>query len=99
MHVNVCWQHVMYYKIFDLRPARTASITESHLRMLPAGGVQIAGSLYAAPLYGRRHVSQIDFRGALASWQAQLPPDMLGSGLSIDVCIPTYRADPAALDR
>jgi hypothetical protein len=59
------------------------------------GGIQCAGAMFDPPLYERRHASQASFRAALASWRARLPAEMRQDGLTVDVLIPSLRADPS----
>lgn len=66
-----------------------------------AGGVQVTGAEYMPPLYKRCHMPYDRFQSELKAWQQRLT---LGNhlalrGTTVDVLIPSYRADPAALDR
>ena len=70
---------------------------------LYAGGVQLAGQNYVAPSYTRAAVPKHVFRRELKRWQQQLCDSMHLTPeqrtLTVDVLVPSLRADPSTLQR
>lgn len=70
--------------------------------MHAAGGPELCSVVYTPPLYKREHLPHSVFKRQLAVWQGHLQQQALPHAsphLTLDVAMPSYRANPVLLEK